>query len=109
VCNIEFNRPNATRFEVDEDQTTRGPEQVSRMRFSVQQLLGGHAVPNCLTRAAERAQEELPVALNQRGGVVPIRNQTLSRRGSFRKMRRFDRDAPHPGMQAPERICVTDW
>jgi hypothetical protein len=55
VCNIEFNRPNATGFEVDEDRTTRGPEQVSRMRFSVQQLLGGHAVPNCLTRAVERA------------------------------------------------------
>jgi hypothetical protein len=55
VCNIEFNRANATSFEVDENQTTRGPEQISRMRFSVQQLLGGHAAPNCLTRAVERA------------------------------------------------------
>jgi hypothetical protein len=55
VCNVEFDRPNATSFEVDENQTTRGSQQISRMRFSVQQLLGGHAVPNCLTRAVERA------------------------------------------------------
>jgi len=51
----------------------------------------------------------LPVALNQGGGVVSVRNQTLSRRGSFRKVRRFGRDAPHPSMQALERVCVAGW
>jgi hypothetical protein len=51
----------------------------------------------------------MPVALNQRGGVVSVRNQTLSLRGSFRKVRRFDHDAPHPGMQALESVCVAGW
>jgi hypothetical protein len=55
VGNIEFNRPDATGFEVDEHRTTRGAEQVSSMRFSVQQLFGGDALSNCLTRTVERA------------------------------------------------------
>lgn len=45
VCNIELNRPNATRFEVNEDQTTRSAEQVARMWLSMQQLLGCRAIP----------------------------------------------------------------
>jgi hypothetical protein len=57
----------------------------------------------------ERAEQELPVALDQRGGVVLVRYQTLSVRGALHEVRRFDRDAPHPGMQALERVCVVAW
>ena len=43
VRDIELDRPTATRFEVDEEQAVLGAEEVARMRFAVQQLLGGAA------------------------------------------------------------------
>ena len=109
VGNIELDRPQATRFEVDEDRTCRGPEEVARVRFSVQQLLGGRSALNCLTCALERVEEEISVALNQRRGFVAVRDKTLSLRASFREVRCLDRDAPHPRMQALQRVCVVRW
>ena len=41
---VEFDRPTAARLEVDEHRPVLGVEHVARVRFAVQQLLGGAAV-----------------------------------------------------------------
>jgi len=55
VRDIEFDRPTATRFEVDEVQAVLSAEEVAWMRFAVQQLLGSSAAVDLLTRAVQRA------------------------------------------------------
>ena len=55
VRNIEFDWSTATRFEVDEEQTVLGAEEVAWMRFAVQQLLCSSATVDLLTRAVQRA------------------------------------------------------
>jgi len=93
-------------FEVDEEQATLGPEEVAWMRFAVQRLLGSPAPADFLKCAVQRAEEEMPVALSERRGFVSVRDQLLSRCGSFREVRCLDLDAAHPRMQAVERFCV---
>jgi len=55
VRNIEFDWSTATRFEVDEEQAVLGAEEVSWVRFAVQQLLGSSAAVDLFTRAVQRA------------------------------------------------------
>jgi len=75
----------------------------------VQQLLGSAAVVDLLTRTVQRAQEEMPVGLTERGGCVSVRDQPLCLSDSFHEVRRRDPDASHPGVQAMEGICVLGW
>ncbi len=44
------------------------------MRFAVQQLLGGTAAVDPFTSALQRAEEEMPVGLSERGGFVSVRD-----------------------------------
>jgi hypothetical protein len=59
--------PSAARFEVDEQQAVTGAEEVARMWFAVQQLLGSTAAVDPFTSALQRAEEEMPVGLSERG------------------------------------------
>ena len=95
VRNIELDGSTATRFEVDEQQAALGAEEVARMRFAVQQLLGSAAAVDPFTRALQRAEEEVPVGLSERGGLVSVRDQPFSLCGSVQEVRRRDLDASH--------------
>lgn len=109
VRNIKLDRSAATRFEVDEKRAVLGAEEVAWMRFAVQQLLGSSTVVDLLTRAVQRAQEEMPVRLSERGGCVSVRDQPHSLCGSFHEVRRRQLDASHPRVQAMEGVCVFGW
>jgi hypothetical protein len=106
VRNIEFDRPTATRFEVDEPQAVLGAEEVAWMRFAVQQLLGSSTAVDLSTRAVQRADEEMTIDLSERGGCVSVRDQPLSPCGAIHEVRRRDLDPSHPRVQAMERVCV---
>lgn len=67
VGNIEFDWPHATGFEVDEDDSRWGTEEVARVRFSVQQLVGGRTALYGFACAVKRAQEKVTVTVIQRG------------------------------------------
>jgi hypothetical protein len=67
---VELDRPTATRLEVDEEQTAVSAEEVAWMRLTVQQLLRGSAAEDLLTRTVKRVEEEMPVALRERGCFV---------------------------------------
>jgi hypothetical protein len=62
VRNVEFDGATATRFEVDEQQTGRGTEQIAGMWLAVQKLIRGHAAANCLTGLAQRVEQHAPIA-----------------------------------------------
>jgi hypothetical protein len=62
VRNVEFDGATATCFEIGEQQTGRGTEQIAGMGLAVQKLIRGHAVANCLTGAAQRVEQPEPVA-----------------------------------------------
>lgn len=79
------------------------------MWFTVQQLLGSSAAADPLTRALQRAEEEMPVVLGERGGFVSVRDQPHSLCGSFHEVRRRELDASHPHVQAMERVCIFAW
>ena len=76
------------------------------MRLTVQQLLGSSSAVDLLTRTVQRVEEEMPVALRKRGGLVSARDQPLSRCDSFHEVRRRDLDTSHPPVQTLERVCV---
>ena len=106
---IELDRATATRFEVDEQRAVLHAEEVAWMRFAVQKLLGSPAAVDLVTRALQRAEEEMPVCLTERGGFVSVRDQPHSLCCSFHEVRRRDLDAPQPRVQAMERDCVFRW
>ena len=95
VGNIEFDWPHATGFEVDEDDSSRGTEEVARVRFSVQQLVVGRTALYGFACTVKRAQEKVTVAVIERGGLASVRNNTLRLRGALHEMRCFDLDVSH--------------
>src|SRR5258708_23153341 len=74
VGDVKLDGPTAARFEVDEQQAVTGAEEVARMRFAVQQLLGSTAAVDPFTSAVQRAEEETPVGLSEGGGFVTVRD-----------------------------------
>ena len=52
VGEVEFDRPAATRLEVDEEQPVLRGEHVARVRLTVQQLLSGATVADHTTQAS---------------------------------------------------------
>ena len=70
VDNIKLDGPTASRFEVDEQQAVTGAEEIARMRFAVQQLLGSTAAVDPFTSTLQRAEQEMPVGLSEPGGFV---------------------------------------
>jgi hypothetical protein len=74
VGNIKLDGSAAARFEVDEQRAVAGAEEVAGMRFAVQQLLGSTAAADPFTSALQRAEEEMPVGLSERGGFVSVRD-----------------------------------
>jgi len=70
VGNVELDRAAAAGFEVDEQQAVMSAEEVARMRFAVQQLLGSAAAADPFTGALQRAEEKMPVGLSQRRSFV---------------------------------------
>src|SRR5262249_6523287 len=82
VGNIKLDGPAAARFEVDEQQAVTGAEEVARMRFAVQQLLGSTSAVDPVTSALQRAEEEMPVGLSERGGFVSVRDSPVRLCGS---------------------------
>lgn len=95
VGNIEFDWPHATGFEVDEDDSSWGTEEVARVRFSVQQLVGGATALYGLACAVKRAQKKVTVTVIQRGALASVRDNTLRRRDALHEMRCFDLDVSH--------------
>ena len=106
VRNIELDGPTATRLQVDEERTVLRVEDVAWMGFAVQQLLAGAAAADLATRALQRAQEEIPVGLGERGGFVSVRDQPLSLCDAFPEVRRRDLDASHARVQTMQRVGV---
>jgi hypothetical protein len=96
VRNVELDGSTATRLEVDKQQAGLGAEEVARMRFAVQQLLGRAAAMDPFPRALQRAEEEMPVGLSERGGFVSVGDRPFSLDGSVQEVRRGDLDASHP-------------
>jgi len=74
VGNIKLDGSTAARLEVDEQQAVTGAEEVARMRFAVQQLLGNTAAVDPFTSALQRAEQQMPVGLSERGGFVSLRD-----------------------------------
>jgi hypothetical protein len=74
VGNIELDGSTAACFEVDEQQAVTGAEEVARMRFAVQQLLGSTAAVDSFSSALQRVEEEMPVGFRERGGFVSVRD-----------------------------------
>ena len=62
VRNVEFDGATATCFEIDEQQTGRGTEQIAGMRLAVQKLIRGHAAAQGLTGVAQRVEQHEPIA-----------------------------------------------
>ena len=108
VRDVELDGPTAARLEVDEDRTVLRAEEVSRMGFAVQQLLG-RAAADRARHALQRAEEKLPVGLREGGSLVSVRDQPHRLCDAFRHVRRRDLDASHPLMQAMERVGVLGW
>ena len=106
VRNIELDGPTATRFQVDEERTVRCAEDVAGMGFAMQQLLFGAAAADLAAPALQRAQEEIPVGLSERGCLVPVRDQLLSFFDAFQEVRRRDLDASHACVQTMQRVGV---
>jgi len=105
---VELDGATATRFEVDEEQPVLGGEEVARMRFAVQQLLGSSAAADLSTRGLQRADKEMAIGLGECGGCVSVRAQPLSRCCSFHEVRRRDLDTSRPRVQAVECVCGFD-
>ncbi len=74
VGNIKLDGSTAAGFEVGEQQAVTGAEEVARMRFAVQQLLGNAAAVDPFTSALQRAEEQMPVGLSECGGFVSLRD-----------------------------------
>lgn len=79
------------------------------MRFAVQQLLDSAAALDPFTRVLQGDQEEMPVGLGKRGGLVSVGDKPFSLGGSVQEARSCDLDASHPHVQAMERVCVCAW
>ncbi|HXJ64409.1 MAG TPA: hypothetical protein VNN79_11695 [Actinomycetota bacterium] len=75
----------------------------------MQQLLGRSAAADLLTRALQRADEEMAIGLGECGGCVFVHDQPLGRCGPFHEVRRRDLDTSYPRVQAVERLCVFEW
>lgn len=95
VRDVEFGWSNATGFEVDEDDSLWGAEKVARVRFSVQQLVGGSTPLDGFGRAVKRTDEKVPVAVSQRGAFAPAGDNALRRRDPLHEMRCFNLDVSH--------------
>ena len=106
VRDVELDRTSATGFEVDETQAVLGAEQVARMRFAVQQLLGRSTVVDPSTRAAQGVCEEAAIGVGERGRRICVGDQTLGRCDTIREVRRRDLDASHPRVQTVQRAGV---
>jgi hypothetical protein len=74
VGDIKLDGSTAARFEVDEQQAVASVEEVARVRLAVQQLLGSTAAADPFTSALQRAEQEMPVGLSERGGFVSLRD-----------------------------------
>jgi hypothetical protein len=74
VGNIKLDGSTAARFEVNEQQAVTGAEEVARMRFAVQQLLGSTTAVDPFTSALQCAEEEMPAGLSECGGLVSVRD-----------------------------------
>ena len=61
---VELDRAAATRLQVYEQQPVLRPEQVARVRFAVQQLLGGAALADRVPEASQRVAEKLAVRVS---------------------------------------------
>jgi hypothetical protein len=106
VGNIKLDGSTAARFEVYEQRAVTRAEEVARMRFAVQQLLDGTAAVDPFTSALQRAEEEMPISLSERGGFGSLRDQPFSLCGSVQEVWGCDLDASHAGVQALEHVCV---
>jgi hypothetical protein len=104
---IKLDGSTATRLEVDEQQAVTGAEEVARMRFAMQQLLGSAAAVDPFTSALQRGEEEMPVGFSERGSLVSVRHEPFSRCGSVKKVGSRDLDASHGRVQALEHVCVS--
>jgi hypothetical protein len=106
VGDIKLDGSPAARFEVDEQQTVTGAEEVTGMWFAVEQLLGSSAAVDLFTSALQRAEEEMTVGLSERRGFVPVRNQPFGLSGSVQEVWGCDLDASQAGVQALQPVCV---
>src|SRR5512142_670305 len=99
---IKLDGSTAARFEVDDQQPVTGAEEVARMRFAVQQLLGSTAGVDPFRSALQRAEEKMPVGLSECGSFVFVRDEPFSLCHPVHEMWGCDLDVSHAGVQASE-------
>jgi hypothetical protein len=87
VGNIKLDGPTAARFEVGEQQAVTGAQEVARMRFAVQQLLGSAAAVDPFTSALQRAEQETSAGLSERGSFALVRDEPFSGCGPVQEVR----------------------
>ena len=74
VRNVVLDGSAAARFEVDEQQAVTGAEEIARMWFAMQQLLGRPTAADPFASAPQRVEEEMPVDVGERGSFVWVRD-----------------------------------
>src|SRR5262249_2421302 len=102
MCEVELDRPTATRLEVDEQRPALRVEQVAHVWLSMQQLLAGGARADLTCLASQRVAEKLPSRVFEPWSSIRARNELLSSGDSVREVRHSQIDRRHTCMQPLE-------
>ena len=103
---IELDWPTATRLQVCEQQPVLRPEQIARVRFAMQELLGGATLTDRPPQLSQRVAQKLSICIPELRSVGAVANQPLRLRDSIREVRRREFDLPHASVQPLERLRI---
>jgi hypothetical protein len=106
---IELDWPTATRLQVCEQQPVLRPEQIARVRFAMQELLGGATLTDRPPQLSQRVDQKLSICIPELRSVGAVANQPLRLRDSIREVRRREIDLPHASVQPLERLRILGW
>jgi hypothetical protein len=106
VGQVELDGPPAARLEVDEKRAGPGQEQVARMGFAVQELLGPVALADRSSQAVQRTGEEGPVRVGQLRCPGLVGHERPGLGNPVREMHGGQVDRAHSGVQTFERAGV---
>lgn len=109
VGEVEFYRPHAAGFEVDEDELGCGGQEVAWVWLSVQQLIGAGTAFYGFACTVKRAQEKVTVAVVERGTLASVRDDILCRGRAFHEVGCFDLDVAHGCVEPLECVSVLHW
>src|SRR5262245_36731576 len=109
MCEVEFDWPATTRFEVDEQRAVARVQDVARVRLAVQQLLWGSSVKDHLRHFPERVCEKVPVRLTEPRSPLETPDEVRSIGDPIREMRCGEIDALQAVVKPREGSRVVGW